>query len=220
MEKGYKFYNHHRESEEMIWYKWTRTDVADRVPAYATSIEGGGAIVLSPDMKQALLVKERGMYMRAGGALDIGESTLETALRECEEETGVEIDPSFLPLLGAAYQQPMSRDGLINDNFFYFLVRAKSMNLRVDESEIQGAKWFNVDELVQKWRTFRGEWKANEDDSIQRGEEPVLPSYLQIGEDKIKCNELICLNRFVKGQARTVMRVRLSDRRKKPAILV
>ena len=49
---------------------------------YATSIEGGGVMVLSPDEKKVMLVYEYGRYGRCGGAVNPGESTLQAALRE------------------------------------------------------------------------------------------------------------------------------------------
>ena len=134
--RGYRFYHYHPDTNEMIWYKWC-TALPDLVPAYATSIEGGAVLVLSPDRSQVLLVWERGrLYLQLpciiytccyrwgcpGGAVDMGESCLEGAIRECKEEVdqlptipgliavpqvGLEIDVvNFAPLLAAAYNQP------------------------------------------------------------------------------------------------------------------
>ena len=51
--KGFRFY-HHRTSpegdDELVYYAWPdRPDYPDKVPPYATSTEGVGAILLSPD---------------------------------------------------------------------------------------------------------------------------------------------------------------------------
>jgi hypothetical protein len=42
---------------EHIYYKWCRCGAKDMVPAYATSIEGAAAVLLSPDETMVLLVK-------------------------------------------------------------------------------------------------------------------------------------------------------------------
>ena len=57
------------------------------VPCYATSIEGVGALVLSPDPeKKVLLVWEYATGSHSCGAVDQGESILEAAGREAGEE--------------------------------------------------------------------------------------------------------------------------------------
>jgi hypothetical protein len=41
--------NHEPTTRELIYYRWSDPKRPDMVPPYATSIEGGGLIVLSPD---------------------------------------------------------------------------------------------------------------------------------------------------------------------------
>ena len=93
---GYKHHHFHRETGEQIYYKW---DIPDMVPEYATAIEGGGVLVVSQDEKEVLLVRNRGWtdshWARPGGAVNAGESCLEAALRECQEETQVALDETF-----------------------------------------------------------------------------------------------------------------------------
>uniref|UniRef100_A0A7S3Z5A1 Nudix hydrolase domain-containing protein n=1 Tax=Lotharella globosa TaxID=91324 RepID=A0A7S3Z5A1_9EUKA len=194
-----------------IWYKWTRKDVESRVPKYATSIEGGGAIVLSPDEKEFLLVFEYGRWGRAGGALDLGESCIETAIREVDEETGVELDDSFVPLLGLGYQQPCSRDGLINDHFLYFLVKAKTKTIKLDETELQGGKWFDVKESVEAFRKFRVAWKAD------KPSEP-LPSRMELSKEWVGTMELMAVERFLEKRAHPVTFMK-NPKRQKPSIV-
>ncbi len=43
------FQNHEPSTHELIYYRWSDPKRPDMVPPYATSIEGGGLIVLSPD---------------------------------------------------------------------------------------------------------------------------------------------------------------------------
>ena len=207
---GYKFYTHNYDTDEMIWYAWTRRDMACRVPKYATSIEGGGGIVLSPNETEILMVKEYGCYGRAGGAVDLGESCLDAAVREIKEETGVGLDESFTPLLGVGYQQPASRDGIINDHFLLFVVKAKSKELKIDFTEIQGAKWFKLDIIANAWQKFSSEWKCS------KGEE-AYPSTIEIDGEMFGVLELIASHRFHNKLTRPI--IRSKGPRKQPKVM-
>jgi 8-oxo-dGTP pyrophosphatase MutT (NUDIX family) len=158
--KPFQFYNFDPNTNELLYKKWCRVSrngspTTDMVPPYATSIEGGGCLVLSPDGTEVMLVHEYGRWGRCGGAVDPGESSLETALREVVEETAVELnlESDRAPVrIGLCYHQPRSRDGRVNDNFLLFIVYAKSKALKIDEKEISGARWFSVEKLVGEWR--------------------------------------------------------------------
>ena len=160
LQRGYKFYIHHPETDELIWYKWTKLNVEDRVPNYATSIEGGGALIISPDNSKVLLVFEFGCWSRVGGSVDRGESCLNTAIRECVEETGIKLDDNFEPLYAMSYNQAKSRDGAINDHFCMFILKAADETLQIDETEIEKANWFYIDELVREWKIFKDKHKG------------------------------------------------------------
>lgn len=43
---------HHHLNGEFIYYKWCGDPSHDKVPAYSTSIEGAGAIIISPDKRK------------------------------------------------------------------------------------------------------------------------------------------------------------------------
>ena len=86
LDKGFRFY-HHRTSpegeDELVYYAWPdRPDFPDKVPPYATSTEGVGAILLSPDERRVLLVWEYGCWKMPTGAVDAGESALSALRRE------------------------------------------------------------------------------------------------------------------------------------------
>ena len=55
---------------EHVYYRWFGDPGHDMVPCYATSIEGVGALVLSPDEKKVLLVWEYGNWKPVSGAVD------------------------------------------------------------------------------------------------------------------------------------------------------
>eukprot|EP00327_Prymnesium_parvum_P034101 CAMPEP_0195608496 /NCGR_PEP_ID=MMETSP0815-20121206/8770_1 /TAXON_ID=97485 /ORGANISM="Prymnesium parvum, Strain Texoma1" /LENGTH=331 /DNA_ID=CAMNT_0040748349 /DNA_START=42 /DNA_END=1037 /DNA_ORIENTATION=- len=147
-------YHHFRSQEhtghggEFVYYKWPDGS-HDAVPAYATSIEGIGVILLAPDEKSVLLVWEYGAWKPPSGAVDLKESKLRAAVREIHEEVGLVVDESFPPLYLGGWQQSQARDQLINDNFTFFAVKALPGEVVVDGVEIQEAKWFSIDEILR-----------------------------------------------------------------------
>ena len=154
--------------EELIYKKWVRENTPNMVPPYATSIEGGGCLVLSPDGSEVMLVHEYGRWGRCGGAVDPGESSLETALREVSEETQIELDLERVnPVrIGISYHQPRSRDGRVNDNFVLFIVYAKKRNrdkdITIDHNELSDARWFSIEKLVGEFRKKIDDKNSNE----------------------------------------------------------
>ena len=173
LEKNFKFYHYHTETDELIWYLWQRKDHDDLVPTYATSIEGGGVMVLSPDEKKVMLVYEYGRYGRCGGAVNPGESTLQAALRETQEETTLELDKTFVPVLCASYDQPQSRDGCINDHFGLYAVKAKSIFVK-PKDEVKDCRWFEVSKLVLAGKKLLKHLRKNSSDPKRERQENVL----------------------------------------------
>ena len=153
LKRGFKFY-HHRASEsgdEFVYYAWPdRPDFTDKVPIYATSTEGVGAIVLSPDEKRVLLVWEYGCWKMPTGSVDEGEGFMTALQREVGEEVGLQIDPAFRPVYLGGWQQSRYGDMRINNNFGCFGVRATSEETTIDPNEIGAAKWFDVSELLKR----------------------------------------------------------------------
>ena len=75
--RQYRFWNYNSETSEFIYCKWTDPTHTDAIPPYATSIEGGGLLVLSPDETKLLMVHERGRWSFPGGAVDYNETSFE-----------------------------------------------------------------------------------------------------------------------------------------------
>jgi len=201
--RHYKFYTCYNIGDymtnELIWYKWT-APLPDRVPRYASSIEGGGVVVVSPDESEVLLAEDYGRWGRCGGACEPGENVLECALRECEEETQCQIDSSIPPLLGLVYNQPNARDGIINDHFMLFIVRAKSTDLVVDKTELTDARWFPIAELVKIWDEYEKNHNSNEPIPDRLECKPMANS----GDAfVIGTMELECCSRYVKKKVFT-----------------
>ena len=92
------------------------------------------------------------MHVRAaGGAVDGGEDKFTTLSREVREEVGVSLDPAFAPVYLGGWQKGKARDGVINDNFSVFAVRAVSAQFKIDEKEIVAAQWLPWKELLEEW---------------------------------------------------------------------
>jgi len=102
---------------------------------------------------EALLVHEYGKWTMPGGAVDLGEASVDTMWREVWEEVGVTLDPSFHPLCVGGWNQPEARDGMINDHYLYFVVKAADTEFKVDGVEIHKARWFDIDFLLEILRS-------------------------------------------------------------------
>ena len=135
-------------NKQYVYYFWNVPNVEDKVPEYATSIEGAGALILSPDEAQVLLVWEYGKWKAVTGAVKSGDLNLDTMLREVEEEVQVKLDHSFEPKYLGGWNFTKARMNKINDNFSCYVVRAASKEFQVDEFEIHKAQWFDVSYLL------------------------------------------------------------------------
>ena len=143
---------------ELIYYRWCgRGD--DRVPSFATSGEGVGVVLLSPDECSVLLVWENGNWKTVTGAVDTGEGVLGAATRELSEEVGVQVDPSFKARYVGGWHFARRTDSRMNDSMHIIVLRAQSREFCVNKDEITAAKWFDLDKLPLPTETFApGYW--------------------------------------------------------------
>ena len=160
MTQGFGMKFHHYQDGTYVYYTWQVRDqtgklIEDLVPAYASSVEGVGAFIVSPDSKRLLLVWEYGKWKLVTGSLKPGESLIETIHREIKEEVGLTINPKFVEPLGG-WHIAKARFDLINDNFHVFYAQATDVNFKVDGVEIKDAQWFDMDALARIQRpTFK-----------------------------------------------------------------
>lgn len=102
-------------------------------------------LVLEPTYKLNWLVP--------GGVIEKFESPLEAAIRECQEEIGIEVKiESFLCA-------DFKRGDSITGDAIHYLFRAKlpkNFNIKVDESEIKQALWLSSDEALDKFDSHLG----------------------------------------------------------------
>lgn len=181
---------------EHVYYRWNGDPSHDMVPAYCTSVEGVGGLVLSPDESKVLLIWEYGHWKPITGAVDDGESALGACRREMREEAGVAADASFRPVFVGGWQMARARDDRVNDNFKAFVLRAASEAFTVDQNEVSEARWFGVDQL-------RALYAANgrpPPSGARVVEDPTLPE----GRRKVSVNGLAWLQTYCDGHGLSV----------------
>ena len=110
----------------------------------------GGVVFKSEESgPQVLLIEDAyGRWSLAKGMVDQGETPEEAALREIQEETGLEgeIEES----LGETHYFYTGRDGqVVSKTVRYFLVRARDGQVKPLLSEIRGARWFIPEEALK-----------------------------------------------------------------------
>jgi len=183
---------------EHVYYRWMGDPSHDMVPSYSTSIEGVGALVLSPDEKKVLLIWEYGNWKAVSGAVDEGESLLTSLAREASEEVGLGIDDAFAPVAVGGWHLSRARDDRVNDNFSAFVVRATSERFRLDMNEVSAARWFDTEALLEAYQA------AGAPDSWE-SRAVVAPAALAAAHSltdkqlKISVNSLVWLHNYASG---------------------
>lgn len=152
-------FHHHRfdretrrsESTEFVYHHFTGDPRKNKVPPYATSIEGAAALVFSADETRVLAVWERHGWGCVGGAVNEGEGKASAIRRELWEEVKLRTDDNFMFFLGG-YSQYRARDDLVNDNFSMFVMKVTDDNFEVDNHEIHEATWLPWKEVLRVWK--------------------------------------------------------------------
>ena len=134
-----------RETDHFV-QEWMES-IGEGVPGYVTPKVAIGAIV-GNDRGELLLVqrKDSGIWLYPTGWADVGYSPAEVAVKEVEEETGIECDP--LRLLGVVDGQRMgfSRFGMY---MLLFHCVATGGELRPHPLETADVGWFADDALPE-----------------------------------------------------------------------
>jgi len=139
-------------------YKWNNPDLADKVPEPFTAI-GGVTVLIVDQNDKVLFIKERdrfdGKWKFPGGALELGETYVDAAIREVVEELRIKEDQLVLTdtCIVGGYMQGAARPGRINDTFVCLTARipvaAEQLTINLDPSELSHTKWITSEEAVE-----------------------------------------------------------------------
>lgn len=165
-------------------------------------------LILSPDGKKVLLVREYGGYKAVTGAVEINKFAHETAIIEAKEEVGIEIDrEKQLKCCGlwnkvhrAWYVKldEEERNMRVNDVMIGYAGYAKTEEIAVDGFEIKEAKWFDIDYLIKVRNEIKESGKGLYDPDI----ETAYKNFFRVEYDgNTFCPiTLEWLNNFVEGK--------------------
>ena len=155
----------HELEAEVLVDEWLKT-VGEGVPGYVTPKIAIGAVV-GNDQGQILLIQraDYGVWLYPTGWADIGYSASEVAVKEVEEETGIEVDPVALIAVFDGMRLGFHSIPLYS---LVFLCRMVGGELQGHPLETRDVGWFAEDELPQplagweRWaphafRAIRGE---------------------------------------------------------------
>lgn len=99
---------------------------------------GGVRVIILNEKKEMLMVKQhhekRDIWMVPGGAIEEGESSLEAAVREVKEETGIEVKIEHL----IWHVEEVSERGQRFVNFFTAKIMGGSLKLGIDPEFDEG----------------------------------------------------------------------------------
>jgi len=130
----------------------TRVDFYDdpAAPRPTSLVPSSAAVVVDRESLLMIHRVDNDRWAVPGGAVDLGESAADAAVRETREETGVEIE--ILGLVGI-YTDPRHvmryRDGEVRQQFsLCFRGRAVGGDLRPQPTEARAVRWVPVDELA------------------------------------------------------------------------
>lgn len=192
--------------EYYVYYMWTNRNVEDKVPKFATSVGGAGILIISSDGKRVLLVHEYGKYKTVTGAVEINKLAHETAIKEAQEEVGIEINREKpLKCCGIwnkahhAWNVKLGeeeRNTRVNDVMICFSGYAKTEKITVDGFEIEKAKWFEIDDLIK----IRNEMKQNKKGLYDPNTKVGMGNTVEYDGNTFSSITLEWLNNFVEGK--------------------
>ncbi|ESQ39917.1 hypothetical protein EUTSA_v10000989mg [Eutrema salsugineum] len=145
------FWFHHAEKNYLMLVYWIPKE-ENTLPANASHRVGIGAFVIN-DKKEVLVVQEKtgrlqgqGIWKFPTGVVNEGEDIHDGSVREVKEETGV--DTEFVQVL--AFRQSHKTFCGKSDLFFVCMLKPLSLEISVQESEIEAAQWMPWEEYTKQ----------------------------------------------------------------------
>lgn len=141
---------------------------------------GASVVVLQGDSVLLILREDFRIWGLPGGAVEVGESVAEAAIREVREETGVEI--SLDRLVGMYYRQQGGHQAV-------FLAHPEAGDPRPDGYETLKAQWYPLDQLPDLligWhRLYIQDGLGNGSSVVRRINMPSLASLSRLTRQEI-----------------------------------
>lgn len=112
-----------------------------------------GGIIVRSDGRLVLVEQHGNSWSFPKGGVEEGESELDAALREIQEETGL-TDLALVAPLGSYTRYSLARDGKTEDTAMglrprtFFLFRAGSDALAPEDREVTRAEWVTFEEAL------------------------------------------------------------------------
>lgn len=154
--EGFRY--HHAEPDYLMLVKWI-SDTLDTIPINASHRVGIGAFVMNSN-REVLVVQEKsgpfkgtGVWKLPTGVVDEGEDICAAAIREVREETG--IDAEFVEVL--AFRQSHKSFFGKSDLFFLCMLRPRSYDIQMQDSELEAAQWMPIAEYAAQSFNKRNE---------------------------------------------------------------
>jgi len=124
---------------------------ANRSPAHRTAYSAGGVIyrVVERQVEVALIATDRGgRWGLPKGHVNRGETAEAAALREVQEETGLEGE--IIRHLATIEYWFRAGTARVHKYVDLFLIRYERGDVRPQEAEVDDARWFPIDEALRR----------------------------------------------------------------------
>src|SRR3990167_7560947 len=111
-----------------------------------------GAVILSPDQNQLLIIyqREEDYWVFPKGKMIPGETELQTLRREIQEEVSItdfDVLPGFRVPIFFDFQ--LDEKTLVHRIIVYYLLRAHALSVKLDQREASDYHWCGFDEIKQ-----------------------------------------------------------------------
>ncbi|MCD7471622.1 hypothetical protein HAX54_012202 [Datura stramonium] len=151
------FWYHHAEPKYLMLVYWIPHEIPHTLPSNASHRVGIGALVLDHH-GQVLVVKENsgkntGNWKLPTGVVEEGEDICTAAVREVQEETGIETE--FVELL--AFRQSHKSFFGKSDLFFICMLKPLNFTIHKQDAEIEEAKWMAIEEYASQVKVNQSE---------------------------------------------------------------